>query len=144
MKFRVIEIGTYWKEREVEAKNADEAELLARHEKGIVVRGGSEVDQFETENLFEKLTPITIKEAQDGIKLTDDEIVQVKAFDGDIAEAQEAKKQAYIKAGGIILNPDALLDLYKALKALIRRYGVDCSTENINQARKALAKVEKI
>ena len=36
-----------------------------------------------------------------------------------MAEAQRAKRQAFIDNGGIILNPDALEDMYEALKAVL-------------------------
>ena len=49
-------------------------------------------------------------------KLTDQEITELDAKGGDKHEAQEAKKQAYREAGGIILNPDALEDMYEALR----------------------------
>ena len=52
--------------------------------------------------------------------LTNKEIAQLQASGGDVVEAQEAKKQAYIKAGGIILNPDALEDLYEFAKQMER------------------------
>lgn len=49
-------------------------------------------------------------------KLTEQEEIEVAYNNGDMAEAQEAKKQAFREAGGIILNPDALEDMYEALK----------------------------
>ncbi len=51
-------------------------------------------------------------------KLTIQEVADVVAKGGDVNAAQEAKKQAYRKAGGIILNPDALEEMYEALESL--------------------------
>ena len=50
-------------------------------------------------------------------KLTDEEILVIEARGGNVIEAKRAKRQAYLEAGGIILNPDALTDLYEALEA---------------------------
>ena len=51
-------------------------------------------------------------------KLTDQEIAELVTRGGSVYEAREAKKQAYIDNGGVILNPDALEDMYEALKAI--------------------------
>ena len=51
-------------------------------------------------------------------KLTNEELEILKEEGSYIAFAQEAKKRAFIEAGGVILNPDALPDLYEALKTL--------------------------
>ena len=50
--------------------------------------------------------------------LTDEETAEIIARGGGVSAVQEAKKRAYVKAGGIILNPDALEDLYEALEEL--------------------------
>ena len=49
-------------------------------------------------------------------KLTDLEIRAVEFLGKNMAEAQQAKRQAFIDNGGVILNPDALEDMYEALK----------------------------
>ena len=49
-------------------------------------------------------------------KLTDQEIKAVELGGGDVAGAQRAKRQAYLDNGGVILNPNALTDMYEALK----------------------------
>ena len=63
-----------------------------------------------------------------------------------IGELQEAKKRAYIANGGVILNPDALYDLYEALKAVLREYNADPNDDKFYkacyEARKALAKAD--
>lgn len=56
-------------------------------------------------------------------KLTKKEIKAIEEQGGNIALAQEGKKRAFIEVGGVILNPDALPDLYEALKNL--RHTVD-------------------
>ena len=89
-------------------------------------------------------------------RLTDQEIACIEEVDGGgINEAQKRKKEAYIKAGGVILNPDALVALYEALKRLVNTYIVNPGTKNEfvslmeigvppewENARKALAKAE--
>lgn len=52
--FRVVEIGTYWIEYEVDAKNHDDAETRVRQGEGTETRRGSGVDQYETEDLTVK------------------------------------------------------------------------------------------
>ncbi len=47
-------------------------------------------------------------------KLTNQEQAECRDKGLSLNEAQIAKKEAYLKAGGIILNPDALSDLYEA------------------------------
>ncbi len=47
-------------------------------------------------------------------ELTEQEIEKCKQGGCSIGELQEAKKRAYIEHGGVILNPDALEDLYEA------------------------------
>jgi len=88
-------------------------------------------------------------------KLTDQEIDECERMGVDIHTVQEAKKQVYLKAGGIILNPDALSDLYEALKELstivlgVIEYhrgtsvilGMDSFT--LQPAEKALSKAEE-
>jgi len=49
-------------------------------------------------------------------KLTDQEIWELEMRGESVNKAQERKKQAYIDGGGVILNPDALQDLYEACK----------------------------
>ena len=49
-------------------------------------------------------------------KLTDKEVAECVHAGCSIAELQGAKKKAYIANGGIILDHDALEDLYEALK----------------------------
>ena len=88
-------------------------------------------------------------------KLTDQEIKAVELSRGSISEARRAKKQAYLDNGGLILNPDALTDLYEALKCLVDTYIVNPGTKNEfvslieigvppqwEVARKALSKAE--
>ena len=79
-------------------------------------------------------------------KLTDQEIAEVKATGGDIAEAQKAKRQAYIDSGGVILNPYALEDMYEGLKGLLRDYSTnplnDSFYEACRRARQAIAKAD--
>ncbi len=92
-------------------------------------------------------------------KLTCKEMSEVVRCGGNLYKAEEAKRKAYIEAGGVILNPDALEDLYEACKmALWALEGgkvyvgdVDCGTEwvedsarpdAIAKAQKAIAKVE--
>ncbi|KKM86351.1 hypothetical protein LCGC14_1279750 [marine sediment metagenome] len=48
-------------------------------------------------------------------ELTDREIRAVEFRGNNMAEAQRAKRQAFIDNGGIILNPEALTDMYEAL-----------------------------
>jgi len=57
-------------------------------------------------------------------ELTDKETGEVYLRGGDIVEAQRAKKQAYLDSGGLILNPDALADLYEACKQALRTFEV--------------------
>lgn len=49
-KFRVLEIGTYWKEFEVEAPNRDKA-IEKASPKENMTREGYECEKWETENL---------------------------------------------------------------------------------------------
>ena len=49
-------------------------------------------------------------------KLTDEEVAECEQKGWSVAELQEARKRAYITNGGVILNPDALEDMYEALK----------------------------
>ncbi len=53
-------------------------------------------------------------------RLTDEETARVleTGDEGDVIRAQDAKKKAYTANGGVILNPDALEDMYEALKAI--------------------------
>jgi len=51
MKYRVVEIGTYWKEFEVEAENRDKAIEIASNGDAKLIREGKDCDQFETEAL---------------------------------------------------------------------------------------------
>lgn len=79
-------------------------------------------------------------------KLTDQERAELNAKGGDIARAQEAKEKAYIEAGGIILNPDALSDLYEELKEVrvtlnILRLNI---VEHIRRVDEVLAKAEEL
>lgn len=74
-------------------------------------------------------------------KLTDQEIAECRNRGISIDGAQTAKKQAYLKAGGIILNPDALPDLYEALRKW-QDGGFNSQIEFANAVRKALAKAE--
>ena len=48
--------------------------------------------------------------------LTDEEKRALGLSGGDVAIAQQAKRQAFIDNGGVILNSDALEDMYRALK----------------------------
>ncbi len=57
--------------------------------------------------------------------LTDRELDDLVATGGSKKEAQEAKKKAYIEAGGVIFNPDALEDMYEALKMAGEFPGLD-------------------
>ena len=50
-------------------------------------------------------------------ELTDHERDLCRHSGLSIHDAQIQKKRAYIKAGGVILNSDALEDMYEALKA---------------------------
>ena len=79
-------------------------------------------------------------------KLTDQETEEVTMRGGNIAEAQRAKKQAYLKAGGIILNPDALPELYEACKGLLENYSTNPIDDDFYmacvRARQALAKAK--
>ena len=79
-------------------------------------------------------------------KLTDDEIEIITQQGGDIALAQEGKKKAFIKAGGVILNPDALPDLYEALKYVVRELDkadiIKKDSIFMEMPNKALAKAE--
>ena len=78
-------------------------------------------------------------------KLTDREIAECDWRGVSVVALQEAKKKAYIASGGVILNPDALEDLYRALQALavIVECGEHHKGEELNNAFKALAKAEK-
>ncbi len=49
-------------------------------------------------------------------RLTDQEIKAVELSGGNLAVAEGAKRQAFLDNGGVILNPDALSDVYEALK----------------------------
>ena len=50
-KFRVLEIGTYYKEFEIDADDHDEAETKVRNGEGTLAKEGNDCDQYETENL---------------------------------------------------------------------------------------------
>jgi len=54
-------------------------------------------------------------------KLTDQELEELKVRGGNVSEAQKAKRRAFLDNGGVILNPDALTDLYEAAKELWRQ-----------------------
>ena len=84
-------------------------------------------------------------------RLTDEEKRYLDERGGNVAKSQEAKKQAYIKAGGIILNPDALDDLYEALKGVFDAQEMDGervvvrtvpSSADVIRMRDALARAE--
>ena len=85
-------------------------------------------------------------------QLTDQEIEEVTLRGGSITEAQEAKKQAYLDSGGIILNPDALSELYEALKVALwneehdeyqaQHQGKPRLIERIDIYKQALSKAE--
>ena len=49
-------------------------------------------------------------------RLTDKEVRAVEFRGNNMAEAQRAKRQAFIDNGGIILNHEALTDMYEVLK----------------------------
>ena len=55
-------------------------------------------------------------------KLTAEEKERCIAEGMNLDAAQDAKKKAYVLAGGVILNPDALGDLYEALKGLKTKF----------------------
>ena len=62
--------------------------------------------------------------------LTDQEKTECDNLNYSYEAAQAAKKHAYIKAGGIILNPDALEDMYEALKGLVNTYIINPGTKD--------------
>ncbi|KKN33631.1 hypothetical protein LCGC14_0801690 [marine sediment metagenome] len=62
-------------------------------------------------------------------ELTDQEIAKVDESGGSRYQARKAKKQAYIRAGGVILNPDALKDMYEAVKQALRTFEAHGITE---------------
>ena len=55
-------------------------------------------------------------------KLTDEDLAQCEAMGFNPVEAQASKKQAYRNAGGIIINPDALSDMYEAVRWVLEDY----------------------
>ena len=73
-------------------------------------------------------------------KLTDEETARVleTGDEGDVIREQDAKKKAYTANGGVILNPDALEDMYEALK---EAYSF-CDDRVRFKMNKALAKAE--
>ena len=81
-------------------------------------------------------------------KLTDKEKAYCDETGADIPKAQAAKKQAYLDTGGIILNPEALEDMYEALKVLSFQFAAAVEhpyskdKEVYEQAQQAIAKVE--
>lgn len=86
-------------------------------------------------------------------KLTDEEKAKCEQVGCSVVELQEAKKRAYIANGGIILNPDALEDMYKALKEAIIAMGSlyrlqDYSSEEVANSlatfKQVLAKAEEV
>jgi len=79
-------------------------------------------------------------------KLTKQELAEVDARDQSRYVAQVAKKRAYIEAGGVILNPDALEDMYEALKIAIGVFvalDTTASREVADILRQARAKTEE-
>jgi len=52
-------------------------------------------------------------------KLTNQELARLNETGGSVVAAQAAKKRAYIEAGKIILNPDALQELYEACERVL-------------------------
>ena len=77
-------------------------------------------------------------------RLTDKEIRAVEFRGNNMAEAQRAKRQAFIDNGGIILNPDALEDMHEALKAIMgeRFTREEPSPKTVLMAENALSKAE--
>ena len=75
-------------------------------------------------------------------RLTDQEIEAIRLGGGDIGEAQQAKRQAYLDSGGVILNPDALTDLYEALKSF-DRYLSASYPDNMKYKAYAVEQMEK-
>lgn len=75
-------------------------------------------------------------------KLTDQEMEECRDKGLSINGAQLAKKQAYIEAGGIILNPNALPDLYEALKDLLWDLKQGAVPNDLTFIEEALAKAE--
>jgi len=79
-------------------------------------------------------------------KLTDQEISECQLMGGSIGKLQEAKRQAYLNSGGVILNPEALDDLYEACNralTIIESNLGDTHPLAVEKLREALAKVEK-
>ena len=76
-------------------------------------------------------------------KLTDEEVAKCVRKGSNIAELQAAKKRAYLTNGGVILNPDALEDLYGVLKRAFTDPQYVLSGEWYQPAKEALAKAEK-
>lgn len=78
-------------------------------------------------------------------ELTEQDIEKCKHAGVDIDALQEAKKRAFIENGGVIINPDALDDLYEALKELLEALGNPMEippVEIVTKASQALAKAE--
>jgi len=82
-------------------------------------------------------------------RLTDQEIKAVELSGGNLAVAEGAKRQAFIDNGGVILNPDALSDLHKALKQFVdwqseceEHKDVCLYREMLADGRRALSKAE--
>ena len=83
-------------------------------------------------------------------RFTDQEIRAVELSKGSISETRQAKKQAYLDNGGVILNPNALDDLYEASKAFMEsmrdtsnRQWATCHREQLESSVwQALKKVE--
>ena len=86
---------------------------------------------------------LTQDEVDEAYNNADQEIKAVGLSGGDVAGAQRAKRQAYLDNGGVILNPDALEDMYEALKA-----SANCNPSipiDIQiQVQKALAEAEAL
>ncbi len=51
-------------------------------------------------------------------RLTSEEMTELITKGWSVNDAQKAKRLAYIESGRVILNPDALEDLYEALEGL--------------------------
>jgi len=78
-------------------------------------------------------------------KLTDEEVSECVRIGCSVFEVEEAKKRAYIANGGVILNPDALEDMYEAIRWTLEDHRdgrVKLPVSTHTQLRKALAKAD--
>ena len=71
-------------------------------------------------------------------RLTSEEMTELITKGWSVNDAQKAKRLAYIESGRVILNPDALEDLYEALEGIKKLMATDFEDfEDFEKASKA-------